>query len=43
MSKTPQTCGTCAGAGVVDRWNPQTKRIETVTCTGCGGSGVVMR
>lgn len=42
-NRTPQTCGNCAGAGRVDRYNPQTKRIETTTCGACGGRGVIER
>jgi DnaJ-class molecular chaperone len=36
-------CTKCAGAGRVDRYNPATKRIETVPCGPCGGSGTVNR
>lgn len=43
MTRTPQICGTCAGAGVVDRYDPQTKRIERTTCPNCGGAGTVLR
>jgi len=38
-----EVCRACAGAGIVDRWNPQTKRIETTTCGACGGAGTVTR
>ncbi len=41
--KSTEICRTCAGAGKVDRYNPDTKRIETVSCWGCAGTGVVTR
>lgn len=41
--KGPEVCRRCAGAGAVDQYDPRTKRIETIICPDCGGSGTVTR